>query len=324
MGRSSSVRSRCATAWPTWLRLRLANPARNAPPIVGSARASAMIPRPDVEHVRRPDLPGRHVFDQGRGGIHGGEHALAEQLDRRHQDQVGEAPAREQVARDARPDDVTHAHELRSHLHPDLGTLEPPQHLGGVLGPQLERRHQNLVAEGDPERLEDGLRVDPAALPGDQHLGARGPLGIGQVAVFLHDERAAERDHHQDAEHPAGDRQHGDPSNLQIVAHQQDGGDREHDPSGYRVGGRTGRLHDVVLEDRRPAERAKDGDREDGDRDRGADGEADLERQVHVRRTENEAQDRAEDQRAYGELGWRLTGGDVGLVVGHMGGECGV
>ena len=44
IGRSSSVRSLAATACPTRLALRSAKPARKAPTMVGSERASAMIP----------------------------------------------------------------------------------------------------------------------------------------------------------------------------------------------------------------------------------------------------------------------------------------
>ena len=44
IGRSSSVRSFAATAWPSRLARMSANPARNAPTIVGSDRANAMIP----------------------------------------------------------------------------------------------------------------------------------------------------------------------------------------------------------------------------------------------------------------------------------------
>jgi hypothetical protein len=44
IGRSSSVRSRAATAWPTRLAFMSAKPARKAPRIVGSDRTSAMIP----------------------------------------------------------------------------------------------------------------------------------------------------------------------------------------------------------------------------------------------------------------------------------------
>src|SRR5205809_6854126 len=37
-------------------------------------------------------------------------------------------------------------------------------------------------------------------------FGAGGPLGVGQIAVLFHDQRAAQRDHHQDAHEAAGNR----------------------------------------------------------------------------------------------------------------------
>ena len=44
IGKSSSVRSLAATAWPSRLARMSANPARNAETMVGSERASAMMP----------------------------------------------------------------------------------------------------------------------------------------------------------------------------------------------------------------------------------------------------------------------------------------
>ena len=67
-------------------------------------------------------------------------------------------------------------------------------------------------------------------------------------------------------------------------------------------------------------EDAEDGDREHGDRDRRGDGHADLERQVHARRGEDDAQDGAEDHRADGQLRRRLRGWDVGFELGVTGG----
>jgi hypothetical protein len=97
--------------------------------------------------------------------------------------------------------------------------------------------------------------VNAAALAGDQHLGARRPLGVGQVAVLLDDQRAPQRDHHEHAHQTACDRQDGDARDVEVVAHQQNRGNREHDPRRYRVRSRARRLNDVVLEDRRPSQR---------------------------------------------------------------------
>ena len=65
---------------------------------------------------------------------------------------------------------------------------------------------QRLPQRADAETQEDRLRQRAAALAGHQDVGARRALGVGQDAVLLHDERAPQRHHHQDAEDPAGDR----------------------------------------------------------------------------------------------------------------------
>ena len=99
-----------------------------------------------------------------------------------------------------------------------------------IFAPQLERRHEKLVDERDAERLKHRLGVYAAAFAGDQHLGARRPFGVRQVAMLFDDERAAQRNHHQHTHQPAGDRENRDARDVEIVAHQQNGGDREHYP----------------------------------------------------------------------------------------------
>ena len=159
----------------------------------------------------------------------------------------------------------------------------------------------------------------PPSLPGHQHLGARGPLGIGELPVLLHDERAAERDHQQHAEHAAHHRHRRHLADRQVVAQQQDGGKGEDDAGGDRFARRAGRLHDVVLEDGGLAQGPEEGDGEHGDRDRGGDREADLERQVDARGGEDDAQDRAERDRAEGQLGRRLARRDERVETRSLG-----
>src|SRR5207249_11432915 len=67
--------------------------------------------------------------------------------------------SREQIAGDAGADDVPHADQLRARLDPHLGALVGADHLAGVFLPQLQRRHEELVDERDPERLEHRLGV---------------------------------------------------------------------------------------------------------------------------------------------------------------------
>ena len=62
--------------------------------------------------------------------------------------------------------------------------------------------------------MNTGLGQRAAALAGDEHVGAGRALRVGQHAVLLHDERAPERHHHQDAQDAAGEGEHRD---LEVV-----------------------------------------------------------------------------------------------------------
>ena len=74
----------------------------------------------------------------------------------------------------------------------------------------LDDPRQRLPERADAEPQEDRLGQRAAAFAGDQHVGAGGALGVGQHAVFLDDQRAPQRDHHQHAENAAGDGEDGD------------------------------------------------------------------------------------------------------------------
>src|SRR6266542_2158275 len=110
----------------------------------------------------------------------------------------------------------------------------------------------------------------------------------GLMGVLLDDQRAPQRDHHQHAHQAAGDRQDRHARDVEIVAHQQNRGDREDDPRRYGIRRRPGGLDDVVFEDRRAAQPPEDRDRQYGNRNRCADGETDLQREINVRRAEDE------------------------------------
>ena len=127
-------------------------------------------------------------------------------------------------------------------------------------------------------------RQRAAALAGDEHVGARRALRVRQHPVLLHDQRAPQRHHHQHAEDAARE---GEQRDLEVVEvgrparrQEDERGNREHDAAGHRLAGRSDRLHDVVLEDGRPAEPLEHRDREHRDRDRRADGEAGAQPEV--------------------------------------------
>ena len=170
----------------------------------------------------------------------------------------------------------------------------------------------------DAETLEDGRRQCAAAFTGDEHVGAGRAFGIGQHAVFLHDERASQRHHHQHAEQPAGGREHQDLKISKVagaVRRQEDERRNGEDhTAGDRFTGRADRLHDVVFEDRGTAQPLQHRDGEHGDRNRCADGQSGAQPQVDRRRAEEQPEQRADDDRLQRELGRRLrTRRDVRL-----------
>ena len=98
------------------------------------------------------------------------------------------------------------------------------------------------------------------------------PSGYLSMPCCCDDERAAQRDHHQDAEQAAEHRDEHDARDLEVEAEDQDRRHRDADAERDRLAGRAGRLHDVVLEDRRVAhaelrEEAEQRDRDDRDRE---------------------------------------------------------
>ena len=158
--------------------------------------------RADVEHEVGAHLARAHVGDElGLGEDRLGE-AAAEELDGGDEHQVGEAAAGEEVPGDPRPDDVADAQQLGRHLGGDRRALVRGRDPAGILLPRLEPRHQELVGERQPERLEQPPRLQAALLARPPAPRRRRCPRVGEAAVLLHDERAAQRDHHQDAHAP--------------------------------------------------------------------------------------------------------------------------
>ena len=79
------------------------------------------------------------------------------------------------------------------------------------------------------------------------------PSGYLRMPCCCDDQRAAQRDHHQDAEQAAEHRDQHHARDLQVEAEDQDRRHRDADAEGDRLARRAGGLHDVVLEDRRVA-----------------------------------------------------------------------
>ena len=81
------------------------------------------------------------------------------------------------------------------------------------------------------------------------------PSGYLRMPCCCDDERAAQRDHHQDAEQAAEHRDQHHARDLEVEAEDHDRRHGHADAEGDRFAGRAGGLHDVVLEDRRVAAR---------------------------------------------------------------------
>ena len=181
----------------------------------------------------------------------------------------------------------------------------------------LKDPRQRLPQRPDPHALKYRTRQRAASFARDQHLGARRALGVRQHAVLLYDERAPQRHHHEDAEDAPREGQHRD---LEIVeevgAVRREEDQRRHgedDTRGHRLAGRSNRLHDVVFENRRATEPFEHGNRQHGDRDRGAHRQARAQAEVDGGRSEEEAEHRADDDRFEREFGGRLGGRHVRL-----------
>ena len=190
----------------------------------GEHRAGA-----DVADVGAPDLAGAHLRNQegqAGGGVVGEvrmdrrerrRHVGAQQRDERQQHQPRQHAAGEHRAGDARADDVADAQVLGRDVDVERGVRElagARHRVADVLPEEVEGPRQRLPQRADAEAAEHQSGQLAAALAGDQHFGARRAFGVGQHAVFLDDQRAAQRHHHQHAEDAAGKRQHRD---LRVV-----------------------------------------------------------------------------------------------------------
>jgi len=218
-------------------------------------------------------------------------------------------------------DDVADAEQLGRRLDRDVATFVGLAE--DLLRGAVEEVEQ-LVAGGE-ERAEakadeDRFCAGAALLADDQHLGARGAFRVDQRLCFIDDQRAAQRDHHQDAEQTAEHRDQDHLPDLEVVAEDQKGRHGDADAERDALARAAGGLRDVVFKDGRAAdaedlaEGPEDGDREHRDRDRRADRQADLEHQVHRAGAKDEAEQGADHERHHRQLGDLLIGGDVRFV----------
>ena len=89
---------------------------------------------------------------------------------------------------------------------------------------------------------------------GFQDLRAGGAFRIFQISMLMNDERAPERDHHQNAQQSAQNRHQHHARDLEIEPENHDRGHGHAETEGDRFARRAGGLHDVVLENGRIAQ----------------------------------------------------------------------
>src|SRR5688572_20432126 len=116
------------------------------------------------------------------------------------------------------------------------------------------------------------------------------------------DERPAQRNHHENSKQSTkyGDEHYA--RDLEIESKYQDCRHRDSDAERDRLTRGARRLYDIVLKDRRfasaePREKLEQRDGDDGDRDRRAYRQSDLENEVKRRRSEDQAEQGPHDQR---------------------------
>src|SRR6266536_966433 len=110
--------------------------------------------------------------------------------------------------------------------------------------------------------------------------------------MFSNDERAAQWNHHQYAEQSAQNRHEHYAGDFEIKTEDQDRRHRYAETESDGLARRTGGLDDVILQNVGITEtelrnQTKDRDGDDGDRNRGAHGQAHFEDEIQRRRTEN-------------------------------------
>ena len=154
--------------------------------------------------------------------------------------------------------------------------------------------------------------------PSLEHLGAGGAFGILELAMLGDNQRAPQRDHHEDAQQAAEQPHEHDPADLKVEPEDHDRRHGDPEAEGDGLARRAGGLDDVVLQDGGVASaglrpQPEQRQRNHRDRDGGADREADLQDEVERRSAEHHAQQRAEDNGARRAFAHGHAGRDVRL-----------
>ena len=164
-------------------------------------------------------------------------------FDRGDEDEIGQNAAAHHERGDARTDDVTDTEQRGIVLKRNRGACEwLPENFRRNFLHDFEDLEQPVIDEAHRESSDDDLAAayrfircsarDGIALmrgiarfggrSGLQHFRARRALRIFQVTVLLHDERATQRNHHQDSDQSAQNRDQHDARNLEIEPENHD------------------------------------------------------------------------------------------------------
>ena len=280
-------------------------------------------------NVRTPKIGGGHISDQRCGWVERMSESRSKEMDGGHHDQPREDPTRKHDCRNPRADDVADAEVLGRAIGTDAGAFEqvlrPEIEVAlGSCGPEAEEIVvlEERIQAAESEAEEDARGEAATALSGDQDIRAGRALGVEQRSVLLDDELAAQRDHEQNAEPAAEERQRKDAARLKIVAEKDERGQGEDDARRDGLARVSRGLHDVVFQDAGPAKRPQDRDREHCDGYARGDRQPGAQPNVHRHRAKDHAEERAQDERPGRQLRPRLGCGNKRLKGGLAGCRC--
>jgi hypothetical protein len=242
---------------------------------------------------------------------------LAKEDDRRHQDQPTEDAASKHDRGHADTDDVADSEILRRNVGADGRALHDllavGVEVGRVVGRGREEAQQVVVLEervqaAEAQAEEDAAGKRSAALAGLENVGAGRALGVWERAVLVHDELLAQRNHKEDAQPAAEERQGEDAEAFEVKAEKDQGREREDDARSDGLACIAGGLDDVVFKDGRATEDAQDGDGEDRDGDAGRHRQTRPQADIDRYCTEDDAKHSAQKQRTNAQLLAVITG----------------
>ena len=248
--------------------------------------------------------------DQLVDGLVRGEQnqVAAEQGHQRHDDEPAQHAAGEQIGGHLHAADIAHTGQSGQHVNADAGTLVGGDVVGDLAGEQLQTIGNELVEGSDAQTGEHGGGLGAALFTGNEHLGTGLSLGVGQHAVLLDDQSAAQGDHHQNAQHTAAQ---GDETDLHqggyvaktILCPHEQGRQSEDGAGGHGLTGGTDGLDHVVLQNGVAAQDLADHSHGD---DRGGDGgrhrHTHAQAKVRVCSAEDNGQNSAQDDGDHREL----------------------